>query len=65
MHTMEGGGAAKLASGSVTSLTCIGLYGASAGYDGARGRAKRFLERLDHGAIFLVIAGPSRRLQCS
>ncbi len=38
------------------SALCI-LYGASTLYHSVRGRAKRFLRKLDHCAIYLLIAG--------
>ncbi len=42
----------------VFGVSLILLYGASTFYHGLpRGRAKRFLQKLDHASIFLLIAG--------
>ena len=42
---------------SVYGATLVALYVVSTLYHGARGRAKAVLRRLDHGAIYLLIAG--------
>ena len=54
----RGGGAMEVVGASIFG-TCLALcYGSSTIYHALpRGRAKRFLQSLDHAAIFLLIAG--------
>jgi hemolysin III len=56
-QTWPSGDAARIGGALVFALTCIALYGASAGYHGTRGPAKLRWQRADHCAIFLLIAG--------
>jgi hemolysin III len=55
--TMPGGDAARSVGASVFALSCVVLYGASTLFHGTRGRAKVWWQRVDHGAIYLLIAG--------
>ncbi|MGE5155570.1 MAG: PAQR family membrane homeostasis protein TrhA [Bdellovibrio bacteriovorus] len=52
-----GGGATRILSFSAYGLTLFLLYLSSTLYHGLRGRAKRVFRVLDHGAIYLLIAG--------
>jgi hemolysin III len=47
----------RISSFTVYGLTLFLLYVASTLYHGSRGRAKNFFRKLDHCAIYLVIAG--------
>jgi hemolysin III len=47
----------KMASFSVYGLTLVFLYGCSTLYHGLHGERKRFFRKLDHHAIYLLIAG--------
>ncbi len=47
----------KIVSFSVYGATLVLLYLASTLYHSVRGRAKKVLQKLDHGAIYLLIAG--------
>ena len=47
----------KIVSSAIYSVTLIGLYGVSTAYHSAQGKAKAVLQRLDHLAIYLLIAG--------
>jgi len=47
----------KIVSFSIYGTTLILLYLASTLYHSARGRAKQILQKMDHGAIYLLIAG--------
>jgi hemolysin III len=51
------GGAAKIVSVSVYGGSLLVLYTCSTLYHSVRGAAKRFFRRLDHTAIYLLIAG--------
>jgi hemolysin III len=51
------GDARKVVSIAVYGLTLFLLFLASTLYHSLRGRAKRVFQKLDHGAIFLLIAG--------
>lgn len=48
---------ASTAGAMVFALSAVALYGASALFHTTSGRAKRFWERADHCAIYLLIAG--------
>ena len=54
---VQTGDAWKIISVSVYGFTLLLLYIASAFYHGHSGRFKRFLQRLDHISIYLLIAG--------
>jgi len=56
-RTLPSGDAAKIAGALVFALTCVLLYGASTLCHGLQGPAKRRWQRLDHCAIYLLIAG--------
>jgi len=47
----------KIVSFAVYGATLVLLYGASTAYHSTRGRLKRILRKLDHSAIYLLIAG--------
>ena len=47
----------KIVSFSIYGATLILLYGSSTLYHSTRGRAKNIWRKLDHGAIYLLIAG--------
>jgi hemolysin III len=47
----------RIVSVSVYALTLVALYTASTLYHATRGRAKAVLQKMDHGAIYLLIAG--------
>jgi hemolysin III len=49
--------AAKTASALVFGMSMIALYGASTLFHSTRGRLKLFWQRMDHCAIYLLIAG--------
>ena len=51
------GNAQKISSLAIYGLTLFLLYLASTLYHSFSGRAKRIFQKLDHGAIFLLIAG--------
>jgi hemolysin III len=51
------GDAWKIVSFAIYGATLILLYGASTLYHSTRGRAKNVFRKLDHGAIYLLIAG--------
>ena len=55
--TWPGGNAAKIAGALIFALSCIGLYAASTLFHSARGAAKLRWQRVDHCAIYLLIAG--------
>ncbi len=55
--TWPGGDAAKIAGALVFALSCIGLYAASTLFHHARGEAKLRWQRVDHCAIYGLIAG--------
>jgi hemolysin III len=54
---LPGGDLARIAGALVFALSCVGLYAASTLFHSARGAAKRRWQRLDHCAIYLLIAG--------
>jgi len=56
-HAAQQGDLWKIIGCSVFSATLVVLYAASSLYHSSRGRAKAMLRRLDHCAIFLLIAG--------
>lgn len=47
----------KIVSASIYGATLLLLYGASSLYHGHSGRFKKFLQKLDHLSIYLLIAG--------
>jgi hemolysin III len=47
----------RIVSVSVYATTLVALYTASTLYHATRGRAKAVLQKMDHGAIYLLIAG--------
>jgi hemolysin III len=51
------GGAMKIVSVSIYGLSLLALYTCSTLYHSLRGAAKRVFQRLDHTAIYLLIAG--------
>lgn len=51
------GGAWHVVGCSIFAATLVLMYAASTLYHGSSGRAKTILQRLDHGAIYLLIAG--------
>jgi hemolysin III len=55
--TLPTGDAARIAGAIVFSLSAVVLYAASTLFHSTRGRRKRFWERVDHCAIYLLIAG--------
>ena len=55
--TLPTGDAARIAGALVFSLSAVALYAASTLFHSTRGRRKRFWERVDHCAIYLLIAG--------
>jgi hemolysin III len=55
--TLPTGDAARIAGALVFSLSAVALYAASTLFHSTRGRLKRFWERADHCAIYLLIAG--------
>jgi hemolysin III len=55
--TLPTGDAARIAGSLVFSLSAVALYAASTLFHSTRGRLKRFWERADHCAIYLLIAG--------
>jgi hemolysin III len=55
--TVPTGDAARIAGALVFSLSAVALYAASTLFHSTRGRLKRFWERADHCAIYLLIAG--------
>ncbi|MET3443442.1 hemolysin III [Variovorax paradoxus] len=55
--TVPTGDAARIAGALVFSLSAVALYAASTLFHSTRGRMKRFWERVDHCAIYLLIAG--------
>lgn len=55
--TIPTGDAARIAGALVFSLSAVALYAASTLFHSTRGRMKRFWERVDHCAIYLLIAG--------
>ena len=55
--TVPGGDLAKTASAIVFAVSMVTLYAASTLFHSTRGRAKRFWQRVDHCAIYLLIAG--------
>ncbi|RSZ41480.1 hemolysin III family protein [Variovorax beijingensis] len=55
--TLPTGDAARIAGALVFSLSAVLLYAASTLFHSTRGRRKRFWERVDHCAIYLLIAG--------
>lgn len=62
MRAVQHGGAADVVAAVIFAVTAILLYGTSTAYHAlpaslANGRAKAWLNRLDHAAIYLFIAG--------
>ena len=55
--TVPTGDAARIAGALVFSLSAVALYAASTLFHSTRGHMKRFWERVDHCAIYLLIAG--------
>jgi len=55
--TLPTGDAARIVGALVFSLSAALLYAASTLFHSTRGRLKRFWERVDHCAIYLLIAG--------
>jgi len=55
--TIPGGDPGKIAGGLVFALSSVVLYAASTLFHCMRGRAKRWWQRADHCAIYLLIAG--------
>lgn len=55
--TLPGGDAAKIAGVLVFTLSCVVLYAASTLFHSTRGQAKLRWQRVDHCAIYLLIAG--------
>lgn len=55
--TLPGGNAAKIVGSMVFALSCVALYAASTLFHSARGEAKLRWQRVDHCAIYLLIAG--------
>lgn len=55
--TVPGGDAARSIGASAFALSCVALYGASTLFHGTQGRAKARWQRVDHAAIYLLIAG--------
>jgi hemolysin III len=51
------GDAAKIVGCSIYAAALFLLFGASTLYHGVRGRAKKFLRKLDHCSIYLLVAG--------
>lgn len=56
-QTLPSGDATRIAGALVFALCCVLLYGASTLFHSARGAAKLRWQRLDHCAIYLLIAG--------
>lgn len=56
-RTLPSGNVAKIAGALVFSLSCIVLYAASTFFHGTAGRAKLRWQRVDHCAIYVLIAG--------
>jgi hemolysin III len=56
-NTVPGGDPAKTASALVFGLSMVALYAASTLFHSTRGRMKLFWQRVDHCAIYLLIAG--------
>ncbi len=57
IKTLAEGDLAKVAAGLVFSASMLALYAASTLFHSSQGDAKRFWERADHCAIYLLIAG--------
>jgi len=55
--TVPTGDPARIAGALVFSLSAVALYAASTLFHSTRGRRKRFWERADHCAIYLLIGG--------
>jgi hemolysin III len=55
--TLPGGDVGKIAGALVFALSCVAMYGASTFFHGTCGRAKLRWQRVDHCAIYLLIAG--------
>jgi hemolysin III len=55
--TLHGGDIARAAAAVVFSLSMLALYAASTLFHSTRGASKRFWQRADHCAIYLLIAG--------
>jgi len=55
--TLPGGDVGKIAGALVFALSCVALYAASTLFHGTRGRARLRWQRIDHCAIYLLIAG--------
>ncbi|MBU1357853.1 MAG: hemolysin III family protein [Gammaproteobacteria bacterium] len=55
--TASGGDLAKTASALVFAISMVTLYAASTLFHSTRGRTKLFWQRVDHCAIYLLIAG--------
>ncbi|VWX61364.1 conserved membrane hypothetical protein [Burkholderiales bacterium 8X] len=53
----SGDGSRGLAGAAVFGFSMVMLYGCSVLFHSTRGRRKRFFERADHAAIYLLIAG--------
>jgi len=56
-RTVPTGDPARIAGAAVFSLSAVALYAASTLFHSTRGSRKRFWERADHCAIYLLIAG--------
>jgi hemolysin III len=55
--TLPSGNTAKITGALIFALSCIALYAASTLFHSARGKAKLRWQRVDHCAIYLLIAG--------
>jgi hemolysin III len=53
----RGGDPWRITGVAVFGATLVSLYGASSAYHGLRGRLRALFQRLDHAAIYLLIAG--------
>ncbi len=56
-HAARLGDPWKIVSFSIYGVTLVGLYSFSALYHSVRGKAKSVFQKLDHAAIYLLIAG--------
>jgi hemolysin III len=58
LHSTRQGGAASIVGASIFAVTMVLVYFASTMYHAwPNNRAKRIFQKLDHGAIYLLIAG--------
>ncbi len=55
--TLPGGDVRKIVGALVFALSCVAMYAASTLFHATRGQAKRRWQRVDHCAIYLLIAG--------